>query len=365
MEDELLYQVALTMIPDLGALRARALLERFETAGSVFAAKKKEIASIQGIGEVSARSVKEWKGFAEAEHEIRFIEKNNIRPLFITDPCYPKRLLHCYDPPILLYYKGTADLNTGRILSIIGTRSHTEYGKQVTEQLIASLAQAQVSIVSGLAIGIDSIAHKAALQHALETVGVLGHGLDTLYPYQNRTLAKEMTEHGGLLTEFPSNTKPDKHHFPKRNRIVAGMADATIVIETASRGGSMITAELALGYHRDLFAVPGRTTDNRSSGCLQLIQQNKAILLTNGEQLLETMGWQEKKKPIKKQKELFVELTPEETILVNLLAEKEVLPIDALCLLSGLSSSRVAAAILNLEMQHLITMMPGKLYRLL
>ncbi len=365
VKNELYYQVALTMIPELGPIRARLLVEHFGNASSVFKAKKKEISVIEGIGEFSARAIKEWNGYADAEEEILFIEKHHIQPLFITDTNYPQRLLHCYDPPTLLYYRGAADLNSSRIISIIGTRNHTEYGKQITEQLISDLQTQQVIIVSGLAFGIDSIAHKTSLQYQLPTIGVLGHGLDTIYPSQNKSLAKEMLLQGGLLTEFRRNTKPDKHNFPKRNRIVAGMADATIVIETASKGGSMITAELAHNYNRDLFAIPGKITDHKSSGCLQLIKQNKAILLTGSEQLLETMGWQEKKKSIKKQKELFIELSDDEKIIVHLLKEDEATPIDMIFLKSGLSSSSVAAAILNLEIQNVIISLPGKMYKLI
>ncbi len=364
MHEELLYQVALTMIPDLGVMRVKSLLDRFEKASDVFKARKKEIASTEGIGEVCARSIREWKDFAAAEKEITLLEKNNIRPLFFKDEDYPQRLLHCYDPPVLLYYKGNADLNNSRIVSIIGTRSQTEYGRQLTEQLVKDLSGQHVLIISGLAFGIDSIAHKIALQEQIDTVGVLGHGLDLVYPWQNKTLVKEMLQHGGLLTEFRLGTQPDKHNFPKRNRIVAGMADATLVIETAIKGGSMITAELAFNYNRDLFAFPGRTTDNRSSGCLQLIKQNKAILLTDGIQLLETMGWAEKKKKSSKQKELFVELSDDEKKLVAVLRERGPIPIDAICYYCGLTSSVAAAAMLNLEMQDIIISMPGKMYQL-
>jgi DNA processing protein len=365
VKDELYFQLALTLIPELGAIRTRLLVEYFGTASAVFKAKKKELSAVDGIGELCAKSLKEWNGFSEADEEISFIEKHHIEPLFITDKNYPQRLLNCYDPPTLLYYRGNADLNASRIISIIGTRNHTEYGKQITEQLIASLQTQEVMIVSGLAFGIDSIAHKTSLQYQIPTIGVLAHGLDTIYPSQNKLLAKEMLQQGGLLTEFRKNTKPDKHNFPKRNRIVAGMADATIVIETASKGGSMITAELAHNYNRDLFAIPGKTTDHKSSGCLQLIKQNKAILLTDTEQLLETMGWLEKKKPIKKQRELFIELNNDEKIIVDILKENETTPIDVLYLKSGLSSSNVAAVILNLEMQNVICALPGKMYKLI
>lgn len=365
MQQEPYYQVALTMVPELGAIRIRQLVEHFGTASAVFKAKKKEIAALEGIGETCARSIKEWNNFGEAEEEIRFAENHELQLLYFTEPAYPQRLLHCYDPPTVLYYKGTANLNSAHIISIIGTRNHTEYGRQVTEQLVSALQTQQVTIVSGLAFGIDAIAHRSALQQGLPTVGVLGHGLDMIYPLQHRALAKEMLLQGALLTEFRRNTQPDKHNFPKRNRIVAGMADATVVIETACKGGSMITAELACNYNRDLFAVPGKLTDTKSSGCLQLIKQNKAMIYTGAESLLEIMGWVEKKKSVvKKQKELFIELTAEERLITDLLLQQDTLPIDLLYLQSGLSSSTVAAVLLKLELQNIVISLPGKMYRL-
>lgn len=352
------------MIPDLGPIRAKILLDHLGDAEAVFAARKKELSAIEGIGERCAREIKKFAGFAEAEREKQFTEKHDIQILFISDKAYPQRLLHCYDPPVLLYYKGRADLNSMRVLSVIGTRNHSEYGRQVTEELIAALQSQQVLVVSGLAFGIDSIAHKASLQHGLATVGVLGHGLDTIYPSANKTIAKEMLLQGGLLTEFVRNTQPDKHNFPRRNRIVAGMADATIVIETARKGGSMITAELACNYNRDLFAVPGKITDHRSSGCLHLIQQNKALLYTQPEEFLQTMGWNEKKPSRKKQRELFVDLNEDEKLIVFLLQQQGMLSIDALYLQSGLTSSRVATALLNLEIKNVVSVLPGKKFQL-
>lgn len=365
MQEESLYQVALTLVPDLGVVRTRQLVAHLGSASAVFKAKKKEIAAVEGIGEACARSVKAWKDFTEAEKELGFAEKNGIQLLFLTDPAYPQRLLHCYDPPTLLYCKGHADLNRPRIISIIGTRSHTEYGRQVTEQLVSVLQTQQVTIVSGLAFGIDAIAHRAALHNQLPTIGVLAHGLNTLYPTQHRTLARDMLVNGALLTEFRSGTEPDKHNFPKRNRIAAGMADVTVVIETPVKGGSMITAELACNYNRDLFAVPGKISDPKSSGCLQLIKQNKAMIYTSPEELLETMSWIEKKKAAaKKQRELFIEFTGEEKKIVGLLLEQETVPLDQLYLQSGLSSSTVAAVLLKLELQNVVMSLPGKMYRL-
>jgi DNA processing protein len=365
MNPDLLYRIALTQVPNIGAVQAKLLVEQFGDAASVFKAKKKEIAAVENIGEVRAKCIKSFTEFDTAEQEIIFTEKHHIKALFLSDKEYPQRLLHCYDPPTLLYYRGSADLNNPKVISIIGTRNNTEYGKQATESLIEGLAEQNVLVVSGLAFGIDAVAHKSALHNNLQTVGVLGHGLDTIYPLQHKQLAKEMLLHGGLVTEFRKNTKADKHNFPKRNRIVAGMADATIVIETAAKGGSMITAELAYNYNRDVFAVPGKITDSKSSGCLKLIQQNKAILLTDAAQLVQVMGWQEQHQQKKKAThELFIDLSDDERILVDLLKDKESVHIDQLYLESNLSSSSVAAAMLNLELQNVIASLPGKMYKL-
>lgn len=364
MEDSLLYDIALTQVPGIGPVQAKFLLEHFHSAQAVFKAGKKELSFIEGIGEVRAKAIKAFQDFDAALTEIEFCEKHQIQILTTNNPQYPQRLLHCYDAPTVLYYRGNAALNNSKTISIIGTRLHTDYGKQITEQIIEALVPYNVLVISGLAFGIDSIAHKAAIKQQLPTVGVLAHGLSTLYPPQHKQLAKEMLLNGGLLTEFGHNISPEKHNFPKRNRIVAGMSDATIVIETATKGGSMITAELAINYNRDLFAVPGRLTDAKSSGCLKLIQQNKAIVFTNTQQLLEELGWLQKPVKAPAQRSLFIDLTEDEKILVQILQQQETLPIDALYLQSGLSSSNVAAAILNLELQNVITALPGKMYRL-
>jgi DNA processing protein len=340
--------------------RRKTLIENYGSADSIFKAKKKELSAVENIGTVRAASIKSFEDFSKAEDEILFIEKYKIHPLFITDKHYPQRLLHCYDSPTLLYYRGNADLNASKIISIVGTRNNTDYGRQLTEKLVKELKDMNVLIVSGLAFGIDAIAHKSALQHELETVGVLAHGLHTIYPRQHKTLAKDIMLQGGLLTEFCNGENPDKHNFPKRNRIVAGIADATVVIETAIKGGSMITAELANNYNRDVFALPGRTTDLKSTGCNYLIQNNKAILFTDAKELTESLGWQAKKINKKQQKELFIELTEEEKIIIDMLKEKETTHIDEINICSYLSSSSVAAAILNLELQNVITSLPGR-----
>jgi len=366
MNSELLNQLALTLVPNIGDVQAKILVNHFGDATSIFKAKKSSLEKIEGIGEVRAKSIKEFDDFHLAEHELKFIEKFKIKTLFLTDADYPKRLLNCYDSPTLLFYKGRADLNASKIVAIVGTRSNTDYGKNFTEKLVKDLSEQNILIISGLAHGIDAIAHKAALKNNLPTVGVVGHGLDTVYPSANTNLAKDMVkDSGGILSEFFSGTKPDKHNFPLRNRVVAGLSDCTVVVETNIKGGSMITAKLADAYNRDVFAVPGRTTDKVSSGCNHLIKYNKAILLTDAEELLDVLGWKEKKKEKKQQKELFIELSPEEKQIIQLLQEKELVHIDEINLKSGLSSSAAAASILNLELQNVIASLPGKMYKLL
>jgi DNA processing protein len=347
-------------------VQAKILLQQCE-AEEIFHAKKSFLEKIEGIGPVRAHSIKKFNGFKQAEEEIKFIEKYKVKPLFLTDEDYPRRLLNCYDSPTLLYYKGTADLNASRMVAVIGTRSHTEYAKQVTDKLVKELALSGATIVSGLAFGVDAIAHKAALKNSLPTVGVLAHGLNQIYPPGHSTLARDMLKQdGGLLTEFNSLSKPDKHNFPTRNRVVAGMTDATIVIETAVKGGSMITAEMANNYNKDVFALPGKITDTKSAGCNYLVKNNKAILVADLKDIADTLGWYDRKeKNVKnRQKQLFIALSPEEKIIAGILEGRETVHIDELNGKSGLSSSAVAAAILSLELQNVVLSLPGKLYRL-
>ena len=367
MTDDLVYQLALTEVPNVGLVQAKILAQHFGEAQKIFKAGQSTLEKIEGIGEVRARSIKRFADFSQAEKEIKFIEKFKIRPLFITDRQYPQRLLHCYDSPTLLFYKGTADLNVAKVVAIVGTRSHTEYSKKITDELVQELSAHEILIVSGMAFGVDAFAHKAAIKNNLATVGVLAHGLDQIYPPEHAGLAKEIMKHGGgLLTEFRSDTNPDKHNFPTRNRVVAGMSDATIVIESGIKGGSMVTAELANGYNRDVFAVPGKVTDTKSAGCNHLIKSNKAVLLTDAQQFIEMMGWEEKRQGAigKRQKEIFIELSKEEKLIVDILNEKQTVHIDEINLRSGLSMSTVASVILNLELQHVVCGLPGKMYKL-
>lgn len=366
MTNDLLYQLALTQVPQIGCIHAKLLIEQFHSAEAIFKARISELEKTEGIGRVRASCIKSFKQFSAIEKEIAFIEKYKIKPLFINQPQYPQRLLHCYDSPTMLFYRGEANLNAARVVAVIGTRSNSPYGKQLTEKLVRELAGYDVLIISGLAFGIDAIAHKTALNHNLQTVGVLAHGLDSLYPSEHTSLAKDMIKQGGgLLTEFYSDVTAEKHHFPVRNRIVAGMCDAVVVIETGIKGGSMITAELANGYNRDVFAFPGKITDAKSAGCNALIRTNKAVLLTETHEMAEMLGWEPPaSKNIQPQKELFVNLNAEEKSIIELLQEKQPVHIDELNIRCGLSTSSIAAAILNLELQTIIQSLPGKMYQL-
>lgn len=366
MSTDLLYQISLTLVPNIGAVQARILLEHFENASDIFKASIKKLETIEGIGTVRAQSIKNFTDFSQAEKEIHFIQKHNIQPLFFKDNNYPQRLKHCYDAPPLLFYKGNANLNQPHIISIVGTRSPTNYGEEVTQNIITQLTNHNVIIVSGLAYGVDVLAHKTCLQQNIPTIGVLAHGLDRIYPNQHKNLAKNMVQQGGLLTDFMSGTKPDKQNFPKRNRIVAGIADAVIVIETGIKGGSMITAELAFEYNRDVWAIPGRINDVKSEGCLQLIKNQKALTFISVDDMVQEMGWNITKQQNKPalQRSLFVAATAEEQKIFNLIQQKETVHIDEIFLECGLSNSMVAASILQLELKGAIYNLPGKRYKI-
>jgi DNA processing protein len=366
MNNDLLFQIALTLVPNIGDVHAKTLVNIYGNAESIFKAKKKELEKLEGIGIIRAKSLKSFSDFTTAEQEISFIEKYKITPLFINDNAYPKRLLNSYDSPALLFYRGNTDLNASKIIAVVGTRNNSDYGKQQCEKLIEGLRDQEVLIVSGLAFGIDTIAHRSALKNGLDTVGVLAHGLDMIYPQQNKTLARHMTAQGGLLTDFRSMTNPDKQNFPKRNRIVAGICDALVVIESGNKGGSLITAELANNYNKDVFAIPGRTSDNKSEGCNFLIKANKAALICNTEDLLNNMGWIDTGKAVKPaQRELFIELTAAEKKIVDRLGQNSQVHVDEIYFSTGMSASEVAAVLLSLEMKGVIASQPGKTYRLL
>ncbi len=364
MKTSLPYQIGLTLIPGIGDVNGKKLVNRFGSAEAVFKAPARELLAIPGIGSSIVRNIRNQKVLARAEQEIKFLEKHHIRPLFFLDEGYPQRLLNCYDHPLMLYYKGTADVNHKRIIAFVGTRRATGYGRDQCRELLEGLREKEVLVVSGLAYGIDGCAHRTATELDIPTIGVLGHGLDRIYPAPHRKLAEEMLHKGGgLLTEFLSKTLPDRENFPKRNRIVAGMVDAVIVVESDKKGGALITAELANSYNRDVFAVPGRLTDRYSSGCNQLIKTNKAALVQSAGDIGYIMGWEDRKIPDNRQTRLFVELSETEKTLYDLLAEAGTLSVDKLIIRTGLAPSAVSAALLNLEFNGLVRSLPGKQYK--
>lgn len=363
----LIERLALTFIKDIGPRRAKALLSYFGEIKDIFKASLKDLMRAEGLGEHLARGLKSEidSAFKRSEEELLFIEKNNIKLLWHEDEEYPSRLRQCIDAPILLFYDGKADLNSEKTVAVIGTRKYTDYGQRICDDFVASLTDQQnMLIVSGLAHGIDTMAHKNALKHNLPTVGVLGHGLDRIYPATNRQLAKEMTVAGGLLTEFPSGTIADRTNFPMRNRIVAGISDVTVVVESDITGGALITARIASSYNRDVAAFPGRVHDSKSSGCNELIRTNIASMITNANDLLTLMGWEKSKKPKAMQKQLFIDLTADERTIIDILQTKDMVHADELFHKAGLPNSLLAATLLQLEMQDLVKALPGKYYRL-
>lgn len=365
---ELIYRLALKQISNVGDVIAKNLIAYCGSASAIFKAKKNDLIKIPQVGEFVAKFVLESQNnpeiFKRAEKEIKFIEKENITPLFFTDEAYPNKLKHCADAPIMLFYKGNADLNKEKILGVIGTRNATDYGKSLTEKLLADLKEENILIVSGLAYGIDAYAHKAALNNGLDTVGVLAHGLDDLYPSVHTNLSKKMLTQGGLLTEFLTETNPDRENFPKRNRIVAGMCDALVVVESKKSGGALITAEIANSYSRDVFAFPGRAGDEFSEGCNRIIRQNKAALVESAADILYSMGWEKKevKKSSSKQIPLPINLSDEETKIIGLLRDIPAIHIDELCSKLQLTPGKASGLLLQLEFGNLVKSLPGKLY---
>jgi len=363
---ELFYQIALTLVPGIGDVLARKLISICGSAGAVFRDPKQHLRKLERLGELITSATGDKELLKRAEKEVLFIERYGIQPLFFLDKSYPLRLKQCFDAPVLLFYKGVADLNPARVIGIVGTRNPTEYGRTMTKRLVEGLAQQQILVVSGLAYGIDSCAHRSALEAGLSTIGILGHGLDRIYPYLNTSLAERMLTQGGLLTEFLSKSKPDRENFPKRNRIIAGLCDAIVVVEAAVKGGALITADLANSYNRDVFSVPGRIGDIYSEGTNYLIRTNRAALIQKPEDIEYLMGWKtDPDRPVCQQPKLFIELTPEEEKIVALLNEKGSLGIDEISLQTEIPMSRVSASLLNLEFEGKMKCLPGKVYTLL
>lgn len=364
MYEQLIYKIGLTLIPGIGDIVGKKLVAWCGGPEAVFLEKKKALLKIPGVGLQTIENIVNQQVLKRAEEEIRFIEKHKIQPLFYLDRDYPKRLQHCADSPMLLYYRGSVSLNHQRVIGIVGTRNATEYGKHFCEQLVENMLEDDVLIVSGLAYGIDTCAHRASLKNGIPTIGVLGHGLDRIYPAVNRSLAQRMLDHGGLLTEFMSQTNPDRENFPKRNRIVAGMIDALIVVESAKKGGALITADIANSYSRDVFAVPGRVGDPYSEGCNFLIRTNRAAMIEDIQNLRYIMGWDRKEKITSAQTRLFRDFSADEQILIDLFNDKKECDIDDMMLKSGFPASKLAVLLLNLEFDGVLVALPGKRYKI-
>jgi len=365
----LLYNIGITLLPGVGSITAKNLVAYCGSADAVFSEKKSHIEKIPGVGTLLAaticNSAIQKDVLERAEKEQLFIEQKKIDPLFFTDERFPKRLKECADSPVLLYTKGHLDLNADRIVSIVGSRKATTYGKKICQQIVDAFAPYNILILSGLAYGIDICAHRSALKNNIPTVGVLAHGLDNLYPAEHYNTSKKMLENGGLVSEFMSNTKMNPEYFPRRNRIVAGIADATIVVEAVVKSGALITAEIANSYDRDVFAVPGRMDDVSSEGCNLLIKANKAMLIQSADDVIRAMNWDaEPLKPKRSQQELFASLTKEEETLVNILKQKEKAHVDDISHTSGLAMSRTTTLLLNLEFSGVVKSLPGKVYEL-
>ncbi|MEJ7694687.1 DNA-processing protein DprA [Daejeonella sp.] len=362
----LLHQIALSCIPGIGSILARNLISYCGSPEEVFVTKKGHLSKVPGIGPKTLELIRNHTAFERAERELCFIEKYKIQALFLTDNAYPKRLKNCFDAPVMLYFKGSADLNTGKVISIVGTRKSTEYGKDICRELLAGLKKHNPLIISGLAYGIDFLAHKEALKNSMSTIGIMAHGLDRIYPQQHRSIAEKMITDGGLLTEFMSGTVPDRENFPKRNRIIAGLADVTIVVEANIKGGALITADLANSYNRDVFAYPGRINDEYSSGCNHLIKTNRANLITKLADLEYILGWtgSQTQSATNQQLSLAIDLSAEEKIIADVLLNKGSIIVDELAILTGFPQSKLAAHILGMEMKGVLIGMPGKVYKL-
>lgn len=365
--NNLLYQIGLTLIPGIGSINAKKLISYLGSVDEVFRAKKNQLLKIPGFGEFIANEIINQNVLKTAEQELKFIEKEKINTTFYLDKNFPERLKHCEDSPVLLFYKGQTDFNTSKIISIIGTRNATPEGKEITEKLIEDLTVTGHNpvIVSGLAYGIDIYAHKAALKNNLQTFAVLGHGLDIIYPAQHKSVAEKIISQGALISEFISNSRVDKQNFVRRNRIVAGISDATIVVESGEKGGALITAEIANSYNRDVFAFPGRISDKYSEGCNKLIKSNKAMLIESYKDLEYILGWdisENKKNNI--QPSLFYEFSEDEKKIVEILKQENELLIDTISARTHLPMSKVSASLLNMEFAGILKCLPGKIFSL-
>ncbi len=366
--EDLLYKIAISLVPGIGCITAKSLIAYCGSAGQVFKEKEKILRTVPGIGTVLAKNILQSKVLSRAGKEVEFIGRNQVNAHFYLDESYPQRLKSCVDAPILLFSKGKPDLNCNKVISIVGTRNATEYGRELVDKFILSIAERgyDIQIVSGLAYGIDVQAHRAALRNNLSTVAVMAHGLETVYPSFHKAIAQEMCErNGGMVSDFLSYSSIDRKNFLRRNRIIAGLADAVVVVESAKKGGALLTAELAVSYNRDLFAFPGRVGETYAEGCHYLIKSNRAGLIENLGDLEYCMNWQpgSANRGVS-QPRLFNDLTPEEQKVADLLQTNGELTIDQICLQTGLPMNRVSPMLLSLEFSGIVKCLPGKVFRL-
>ncbi len=373
LSDETIYAMALTRISNFNFSTALALYNELGSATAIYEHRNDIADVVDGCSSRLIAALKDWsEPLKRAEMEMNFAEKHGIKVLTLADDDYPQRMRECQDAPLVMYYKGSSDLNRKRIISIVGTRKCTNYGKDIIRRMMKDMKELcpDVLVVSGLAYGIDINAHREALVCGYDTVGVLAHGLDQLYPSSHRETAKTMLQHGGLLTEYMSATNADKVNFVRRNRIVAGMTDATIVIESAAKGGSLITADIARNYGRDVFAFPGNVGTESSTGCNNLIRDNIAALVTSAEDIINAMGWQDdavlqhaKAEGI--ERSLFPDLTPEEQMIVDVLQKTNDLQINILAVKANMPIHRLTALLFQLEMKGVVKPLAGGMYHLM
>lgn len=361
-DQDLFYLLALLKVEGVGDVIAKKILTHCGDAQSVFTAKTSQIAGIDGVGAVLLRNLKDKSVFEKAQKELEFIKSNAITVSFFQDENYPERLKHCFDSPVLIFSAGNINLKNKRIISIVGTRQITSYGTEFCKKLIEDLAPLDPVIVSGFAYGVDIVAHQLAIENNLQTIGVLAHGLNQFYPKSHKKYVAKMEENGGFITEFWSSSNPDKENFVRRNRIVAGMTEATIVIESADKGGSLITANMANDYNRDVFAVPGRITDKYSQGCNNLIKTQKANVLSSAADLIYMLNWDIEKKVKPIQKSLFIDLDQDEQKVYDFLLKNGKELLDIIALQCNFPIFKISGILLNMELKGIVRPLPGKLF---
>lgn len=361
-DQDLFYLLALLKVDGVGDVMAKKLLTHCGNAEAIFSTKINQIAAIDGVGSVLLKNLKDKTIFEKANKELEFIKSNKVNVAFFQDENYPDRLKHCFDSPVLLFTSGNINLKNRKIISIVGTRQITSYGTEFCRSLIEDLSPLNPVIVSGFAYGVDIVAHQFAMDQNLQTIGVLAHGLNQIYPRTHKKYVAKMEENGGFITEFWSSSNPDKEKFVRRNRIVAGMTEATIVIESADKGGSLITANFANDYNRDVFAVPGRVTDVYSKGCNNLIKTQKANVLTSAADLVYMLNWDIENKSKAVQKQLFVELESDEQKIYDFLLKNGKELLDTIALQCDFPIYKISGILINMELKGVARPLPGKLF---